>query len=436
MSLVRMSLHDVEQYNIIATQVRLNNVLVRINNASKHLAVGADKRRAEEALFNVRLALGHLWSDEGFYLTLSGANLLATRKLMESEPLEARERMEAFIRRVERTELAPCPVCSKRLLAHLVFPCGHTLCPFCFDPALEGKCPTCLASFDGNKFAWLQPGFELHRKVSASATTGGAFALVNGHAKALVRTGAHYLDVVGCKARHVCERIANLSVADDGFKCIVFSQDRAVADHIGDAIMRVLGVDAVASMWNKARREAERELFTTDTVKEWKCDVCHMINIDVAKTNCDQAFIKVLDGGQHRTLNVFEVAPQNAKMGTTVRILAEHRNATVLAATRRCKGRRSTANTVTRHVKCPVLLLSKDASHGLNLPLVRHLFLVDPIRDVALEQQIIARAARLGNTTGVTVEYVLVPGSFEVDKTAPAGPSVLDKLQLMEVAME
>ena len=41
------------------------------------------------------------------------------------------------------------------------------------------------------------------------------------------------------------------------------------------------------------------------------------------------------------------------------------------------------------------------------------MFLIDPVADAALEQQIVARAARFGNQGGVAVEYVLIKDSVE-----------------------
>jgi hypothetical protein len=55
-----------------------------------------------------------------------------------------------------------------------------------------------------------------------------------------------------------------------------------------------------------------------------------------------------------------------------------------------------------------VFLLSLDAglSHGLDLSFVTHLFLLEPIDDAALLEQVTSRAHRLGATGPVVVETV------------------------------
>ena len=54
----------------------------------------------------------------------------------------------------------------------------------------------------------------------------------------------------------------------------------------------------------------------------------------------------------------------------------------------------------------PVLLMDVSGAVGLNLHFVSHVFLMDPIPDVSLEEQIIARAWRMG-----AKETVRIPSS-------------------------
>lgn len=66
-----------------------------------------------------------------------------------------------------------------------------------------------------------------------------------------------------------------------------------------------------------------------------------------------------------------------------------------------------------RPVDCFVLLLARDGSHGLDLSMVSHLFLIDKIYDAHIEAQVVARAFRMGATAAVTVEQLLMAGTVE-----------------------
>ena len=54
-----------------------------------------------------------------------------------------------------------------------------------------------------------------------------------------------------------------------------------------------------------------------------------------------------------------------------------------------------------------ILLLQEDGSTGLDLSFATHLFLLDTIRDPALESQIISRAHRMGAKGPVHITLLL-----------------------------
>lgn len=62
---------------------------------------------------------------------------------------------------------------------------------------------------------------------------------------------------------------------------------------------------------------------------------------------------------------------------------------------------------------CCVLLLSSDGAVGLDLHFVTHLILLDEIFDRSVEDQVIARAWRLGNDHPVIVERLMLENSVE-----------------------
>ena len=63
--------------------------------------------------------------------------------------------------------------------------------------------------------------------------------------------------------------------------------------------------------------------------------------------------------------------------------------------------------------ECVALLAGKDASHGLDLSFITHIFLLDEIWDAALKEQVIARAYRMGTRRSVVVEQLIAKDSIE-----------------------
>ena len=55
----------------------------------------------------------------------------------------------------------------------------------------------------------------------------------------------------------------------------------------------------------------------------------------------------------------------------------------------------------------PILCLYRDASHGLDLSMLQHLFLLEPCRDSALLEQVVSRAHRVGATQSVVCETLM-----------------------------
>ena len=78
--------------------------------------------------------------------------------------------------------------------------------------------------------------------------------------------------------------------------------------------------------------------------------------------------------------------PQNLLWGATVEA----------GGIKRCRGRYDAAvDALERRGGCFVLLLTRDGSHGLDLSMTSHLYLLEKIWDPAIEAQVVARACRL-----------------------------------------
>ena len=66
----------------------------------------------------------------------------------------------------------------------------------------------------------------------------------------------------------------------------------------------------------------------------------------------------------------------------------------------------------------PILCLTRQASHGLDLSFLTHVVLLEPIRDSALLEQVVSRAHRVGATLSVRVATLqaFVAGSKRPEK--------------------
>lgn len=61
-----------------------------------------------------------------------------------------------------------------------------------------------------------------------------------------------------------------------------------------------------------------------------------------------------------------------------------------------------------RHGPARVMLMDSVGAVGLDLSCVQHVFLMEPLGDLALEQQIVSRAHRLGATRPVHAEVLVM----------------------------
>ncbi|KAJ0978846.1 hypothetical protein J5N97_014320 [Dioscorea zingiberensis] len=77
-------------------------------------------------------------------------------------------------------------------------------------------------------------------------------------------------------------------------------------------------------------------------------------------------------------------------------------------------GNKMKALTVFQHdASCMALLMDGSAALGLDLSFVTHVFLMEPIWDRSMEEQVISRAHRMGATRPINVETLVMRGTIE-----------------------
>jgi len=77
------------------------------------------------------------------------------------------------------------------------------------------------------------------------------------------------------------------------------------------------------------------------------------------------------------------------------------------------KYRKTELNKFIEDEKCFCMLLGKDGSEGLDLSFVTHVIFLEQIWDKSLEDQVVARAWRMGATSSVSVETLVAENSIE-----------------------
>ena len=199
-------------------------------------------------------------------------------------------------------------------------------------------------------------------------------------------------------------------------KVIVFSEHRRSLNTVGHDLYLHFGDDAIAEFWGKHRDLAIRK-FKTDTEEVWRCEACGFQN-DTTTQSCHEIFLTVLlaaNGQMHKckAINAVEYFTGRTMVLNEVLTIRGLGAARLLKYDICRKKRTDTCQQLTRNLDCFVLLLSRDGSLGLDLSFATHIVLLEKIWDTAVEDQVVARAYRMGATHPVHVEQLIMEGSVE-----------------------
>eukprot|EP00892_Ulva_mutabilis_P003989 jgi/Ulvmu1/1962/UM012_0123.1 len=93
------------------------------------------------------------------------------------------------------------------------------------------------------------------------------------------------------------------------------------------------------------------------------------------------------------------------------------------------RAERAAAISAYRHGPVRVLVMDSVGAVGLDLSCTQHVFLMEPLGDLALEQQVVSRAHRLGATRAVHAEVLVMKGSIEDDLVSVSHGQRTQKLQ-------
>lgn len=285
-------------------------------------------------------------------------------------------------------------------------------------------------------FVWLQPGLELRWREAMLETEADSRALAlwrrrrqfrddsatqqNVDAASLstikrddtIEKHSKALHVVrrleaALEARHVALASANADADTRPVRCIVFAEERRVLDWVGHFLVLRFGEDAVQQFWGRVRAD-ELLKFERGIAVGWRCPKCSFLNEDSTAKTCAKRFVHVRAAAGRR-LRVAETRVENYYVGRVFRVgepvVVPDDDAhaapipAVVDVVKRC-GVKKDFNMIERRMlpedQLRVLLLHRDGRHGLSLPATTHIFLINTIWEKSVEQQVVARAARIG----------------------------------------
>jgi len=386
---IRSSFMEINSYNAVLGFAKTNIVMSKIGNKQAGWATSllntSNYKHALEVVKNLTLSCAG-WGR--MTVTISMANRLETQQLLSDSHAATASQLrksDAFMLDITSRVLVTCEKCESRFPFLCITPCVHTVCIDCFEMVcFENRCPVCEVPFDPDEFAALQPGFELKWMQDS------------------------VIETVPSKAAHIIESLKQLRKDQTKLKAIVFSQHRKVLNLLGTEIIKAFGPLAVSEFWG-THRHRELKKFTNGVSQIWTCNSCGSSH-DAGFKTCDVQFLKFID---------FEIKAEKVQgwhpgrlyeVGQSVYCFEAFHQ---VASVRKCGGRRGQVQRI-EQVDCFVLLLTNDGSTGLDLSMVSHTFLADKIWDLSVQDQIIARAWRMGAMAPkIVVEQLYSTGTIE-----------------------
>ena len=269
------------------------------------------------------------------------------------------------------------------------------------------------------------------------------------------------------KAQHIISRLVALRAAESAafasgssvagtprVKAVIYSENKRTLNNLGHFLYLRFGDDAIAQFWGKYR-SSELDKFRASRVRFWRCMACppRLHEASHSKQGREVEWPEARCYGKHVTVELIgpPVAAGAAAVGGgggEAAAGAARRLVTVneedvrsyvsgvrwtlgqmvevrerpsapwvwgrITRWAKCGAKMGEASSWSeRKADCFVLLLTRDGSHGLDLSKVTHIFMLDQCWDPGVEQQVISRAFRMGATSSVHVEQLLMAGTLE-----------------------
>eukprot|EP00536_Pseudo-nitzschia_multiseries_P002557 jgi/Psemu1/183755/e_gw1.34.143.1 len=407
-----MGYEEVSTYNTLVCAIQSNLVITsmkgKTSGAQDSLLHKSQTRHAREAIGNLRLVCAggtqvrptlsdEYWTE--FHQDFDDCN---------SDPIQ-RKKIRGFIQRATSGRQSKCDCCSVVLSTLLVFPCGHLVCTECVDSDTT-SCLVCDEAFDVDAFQRLQPGFKYdwlhnveeetkHRPVDASGNANGnANGKTDGSSgdEVSVLPGGHGVLIPHNQRR----RRARSRKFGDGHAC---EYDPKSPD--GKCVLCFTEHEPCYLAGEKRCRVCYR---TTQNCPASESKITHII--DKLLGLYDRQKQKQQQQQQQKEVIVFSQFRKVLNI-TGDRLLRRFGSGCI--AEYWGKYRRKELNKFVRDENCLCMLLGKDGSEGLDLSFVTHIIFLEQVWDKSLENQVVARAWRMGARGSVDVETLVAENSIE-----------------------
>jgi SNF2 family DNA or RNA helicase len=324
-----------------------------------------------------------------------------------------------FIYRCINAELSGCQKCGIQLQTLFVICCGHLVCPECISNEMT-SCPICFSPFDADEFQRLQPGIDFQfclnleeekkdRESKRSLSRALAVSPPSNNDEVI------YLDEI--EERVADERQAALRrhkkgegceykrEFNDG-KCTICKEEHFDCNFLND--------EQRCHVCYKYAEEVPEYASKAKYVVDKLIELRKIFQEPVPPT-ATRLFAKRNEPNSSRR------RPVKAVVFSQFRSIYEYfGNRLIRRFGGACVADFSYGGTRSQELakfihdpQCFVMLLSKQGSLGLDLSFVTHLFFLDTIYDKSLENQVVARAYRMGASGPVYVEQLTAKKTIE-----------------------
>ncbi len=414
-----MGFEEVSTYNTLVCAIQSNLIITsmkgKTSGAQDSLLHKSQSRHAREALGNLRLVCGGGTQVRPTLSTEYWVEFHQDFDKCNADPVQ-RKKIRNFISNATTGHQSKCDCCSVMLSTLLVFPCGHLVCTECVDSDTT-SCVVCEKEFDVDAFQRLQPGFKydwLHnveeetRLQSKNSSTNMEAAI----GSSLLPNGSGVLvpqNQRPPRARtrkygdgHTCE----YDPKSPNGKCTLCFTEHEPCYLAGDRRCKVChrvaqecptSESKITHIIQKLLRLYKQQQSTKMSVllqskRDCEADSFLLGRRRMPKVIIFSQFRKVLNITGDRLLR---------RLGSGC--IAEYWG----------KYRKKELNKFIKDEQCICMLLGKDGSEGLDLSFVTHIIFLEQVWDKSLENQVVARAWRMGATGPVDVETLVAENSIE-----------------------
>jgi len=416
---ISMGIEEVSTYNTLVCAIQSNLLITsmkgKTSGAQDSLLHKSQTRHAREALSNLRLVCAggtqvrptltdEYWIE--FHQDFDNCN---------ADPIQ-QKKIKQFISRATTGQRSSCDLCSVMLSTLLVFSCGHLVCTECVDSNIT-SCIVCNNQFDVDLFQRLQPGFKydwLHNveEEIKLEPTNNQENLQDVDEPLPLPGGVGVL-----VPRNQRQRRARTHKFGDGHSCEYDPKNSS-----GRCILCF----------------TEHE--SCYLAGELRCNVCFRLaqNCPRSESKITHIVNKLLDLYRHQQDSKLSTKNKNNRLNKPAAFLLERKripkvivfsqfrkvlNLTGDRLLRRfgsgCiaeywgKYRKKELSKFIKDEKCLCMLLGKDGSEGLDLSFVTNIIFLEQVWDKSLENQVVARAWRMGANGSVNVEILVAESSIE-----------------------